>query len=62
MKSFNDRAEKEVEWRRKNMFMIRIVAWRTGLPPLVVGSQLSKLILGGRKPIFSNEGEHIGYA
>lgn len=61
MKSFSNRAELEVRWRKKNKAAINTVAKFLGLPPLVVGSVLSGKILKGRRPVFER-GELIGYA
>lgn len=61
MKSFNDRAPKEVEWRRRNFKTITTVARFAGLEPLIVACKLSKRIGGGRRPVRSMNGELIGY-
>lgn len=61
-KSFNHRAQKEVEFRRKHIDAIRTSARFMGIQALEAGSALSKKILGGRKPVYSVTGELIGYA
>jgi hypothetical protein len=62
MKSFRGRAEKEVEWRARHRLAIMTVARFMGREPLWVGNELSKRILGGRKPVYDHTGEKLGYA
>ena len=60
MQSFNGRAQKEVAWRNKNWSAIKTVGRYSGLCPMVVGSNLSKKIYGGRVAVYKR-GELIGY-
>lgn len=61
MRSFNGRAEQEVNWRNKHKNAIMTVARFAGIDPLIVGSTLSKKINGGRKQVFER-GELVGYS
>ena len=60
-KSYNCRAEREVEWRKRRRQAISTVAKFAGLPHILVASDLSKRIDGGRRFVFE-KGEHVGYA
>lgn len=59
-RNFNRMVEREIAWRWLRKDVISTVAKFSGLPPLVVASELSKRIDGGRKMIFV-DGEHVGY-
>jgi len=61
LRSFNQRAEREVYWRKKHRTAIATVARFLGSDPLVVGSEMSKKISGGRVKVFER-GQHVGYA
>lgn len=61
LRSYNQRAEREVSWRTKHRVAIITVARFLGSNPLVVGAEMSKRIDGGRVRVFEG-GHHVGYA
>lgn len=60
MRSFDGRAEIEVDWRRQRNTIIASVAKWAGMDAGRFGSELSKRILGGRRRVF-RDGELVGY-
>lgn len=61
LKSFNGRAELEVNWRAKHIRAIMTTAHYSGVNVGVLASEWSKRVYGGRKPVYKR-GELVGYA